>query len=197
MNSFSKSNIGNIDKVEKNSSIPKNETSNSSGLGMNLFTAQNRGLNMLNNKTDASVAAALNQNSMQNNLQAYLNYTNFFGPNQLLPGMYAGMQGMQGLPMQMNQLSMGMMQGYLPNMQIGLNMKLLGMGMNNPLVMQQQSKPNLNLFNEQAKIYSTNKSDNNKSKNEKEVYPLKRAAFHVAIAYKIYLDKLKKGGASF
>jgi hypothetical protein len=52
--------------------------------------------------------------------------------------MYAGMQG---LPMQMNQLPMGLMQ-------LGLNMKLLGMGMNNPLLAQaQQGKPYLNLFN--------------------------------------------------
>jgi hypothetical protein len=128
---------------------------------MNPFAAQNGGIGMQNIKTDASVAAALNQNSMQNNLQAYLNYANFFGQNQLLPGMYAGMQGMQGtqgmqgLPMQMNQLPMGMMPGYLPNMQLGLNMKLLGMGINNPLMMQaQQAKPTPNLFSEQAKIYS-------------------------------------------
>jgi hypothetical protein len=62
--------------------------------------------------------------------------------------MYTGMQGMQGLPMQMNQLPMGMMPGYMPNMQLGLNLKLLGMGMNNPLLAQaqQQSKPCLNLF---------------------------------------------------
>lgn len=80
----------------------------------------------------------MNPNNIPNNLQAYLNYANFFGQNQLLPGMYAGMQG---LPMQMNQLPMGLMQ-------LGLNMKLLGMGMNNPLLAQaQQGKPYLNLFN--------------------------------------------------
>lgn len=28
------------------------------------------------------------------------------------------------------------------------------------------------------------------------VYPLKRAAFHIAIAYKIYLDKIKQEGRS-
>ena len=111
---------------------------------------------MQNIKTDASISAALNQNSMQNNIQAYLNYANFFGQSQLLPGMYAGMQG---LPMQMNQLPLGILPGYLPNMQMGLNMKLLGMGMNNPLIIQpqQQAKPPPSLFNEQAKIYSSHK----------------------------------------
>lgn len=148
--------------MDKNGIIPKNEPPISSGIGMNPFTAQNGGMGMQNIKTDASVAASLNQNSMQNNLQAYLNYANFFGQNQLLPGMYAGMQGMQGmqgLPMQMNQLPMGMMPGYLPNMQMGMNMKLLGMGMNNPLLMQaqQQAKTPPSLFTEQAKIYSSNK----------------------------------------
>lgn len=29
------------------------------------------------------------------------------------------------------------------------------------------------------------------------MYPLKRSAYHVAIAYKIYLDKLKREGRSF
>ena len=31
----------------------------------------------------------------------------------------------------------------------------------------------------------------------KTVYPLKRSAYHVAIAYKIYLDKLKREGRNF
>jgi uncharacterized damage-inducible protein DinB len=30
----------------------------------------------------------------------------------------------------------------------------------------------------------------------KVAYPLKRSAFHIAISYKIYLDKLKKEGQS-
>lgn len=145
--------------MDKNGTIPKNEPPNTSRTGMNPFAAQNGGVGIQNIKTDASVAAALNQNSMQNNLQAYLNYASFFGQNQLLPSMYAGMQGMQGMqgmPMQMNQLPMGMMPGYLPNMQMGLNMKLLGTGMNNPLMMQaQQAKPSPNLFTEQAKIYGS------------------------------------------
>lgn len=98
---------------------------------------------MQNIKTD--VNAAINQNNIQNNLQAYLNYANFFSQNQLLPNLYAGMQG---LPMPMNQLPMGIMPGYLPNMQLGLNMKLLGMGINNPLLAQpQQLKPTQSLFN--------------------------------------------------
>ncbi len=100
---------------------------------------------MHNIKTDASISATLNPNNIPNNLQAYLNYANFFGQNKLLPGMYAGMQG---FPMQMNQLPMGLMPGYMPNMQLGLNLKLIGMGMNNPLLAQaQQGKPYLNLFN--------------------------------------------------
>ena len=90
---------------------------------------------MQNIRTDTSISATLNPNSIQNNIQAYLNYANFFGQNQLLPGMFAGMQG---LPMQMNQLPMGSMPGYMPNMQLGLNMKLLGMGMNNPSATQAQ-----------------------------------------------------------
>lgn len=85
-------------------------------------------------------------NGMPNNIQTYLNYANIFGQNQLLPNLYAGMQG---IPMPINQFPMGMMQGYLPNMQLGLNMKLLGMGLQNPLLPQgqQQAKPILNLFN--------------------------------------------------
>ena len=34
------------------------------------------------------------------------------------------------------------------------------------------------------------------TKETTSVYPLKRAAFHIAIAYKIYLDKIKQEGRS-
>jgi hypothetical protein len=109
--------------------------------------------------------------------------------------------------MQMGQMPMryppldNMAQNYLPNMQLGLNMKFLGMGMNNQLMVQQSQqqqfiRPCQNLFAEQVKAYNNNKPTTIVS-NPKEAYPLKRAAYHVAIAYKIYLDKLKKDGQNF
>lgn len=109
-------------------------------------------MSMHNIKTDAN--AALSPNNIQNNIQAYLSYVNLFGQNQLLPNMYAGMQGM---PMQMGQLPMNMMQGYMPNMQMGFNSKLFGMNSSLLAQAQQQSKPCQNLFSEQAKLYNINK----------------------------------------
>lgn len=56
---------------------------------------------------------------------------------------------------------------------------------NAPIMHKFQENPTTcNLFNEQLK------STLNKSSAKKPPFPLKRAAYHVTIAYKIYLDKL-------
>lgn len=107
-----------------------------------------------------------------------------------------GQLGQLGALGQMGQIPMrypmeGIMPGYMP-MNMNMNMAMLGLGMNNQIMMQPQPiKPILNLFREQVKTYSQ-QPPQTPSKNAKEVYPLKRTAYHVAIAYKIYLDKLKK-----
>lgn len=51
--------------------------------------------------------------------------------------------------------------------------------------------PSCNLFNEHLKITLNKNPSANKS-----AFPLKRTAYHVSIAYKIYLDKLQKQGVT-
>lgn len=82
----------------------------------------------------------------------------------------------------------------------GMNMNMMGIGMqgNPPFMFPGQNlnmKPVPNLFNQQVNSFKSNPDKN--SKDIKAVYPLKRSAYHVAIAYKIYLDKLKREGRSF
>lgn len=77
----------------------------------------------------------------------------------------------------------------------------LGMGANGQQIMSAPPvrapvRPIQNLFSEQVKSFKLPAIDNEAS-NIKKAYPLKRSAFHVAIAYKIYLDKLKKEGETF
>jgi hypothetical protein len=89
--------------------------------------------------------------------------------------------------------------GYPMNM--NMNMGMMGMGgMNNPYMfppprLNPNPKPIPNLFNEQFNAFKA--SRDSASPDIKTVYPLKRAAFHAAIAYKIYLDKLKRRGCTF
>ena len=80
------------------------------------------------------------------------------------------------------------------------NMQMMGMNMNmgnnlqfgmQPRNMQQTQS----LFSEQVNKFKTVKDE--PRPDAKAVYPLKRSAYHVAISYKIYLDKLKREGRSF
>jgi hypothetical protein len=89
-----------------------------------------------------------------------------------------------------------MMPGYMP-----MNMSMLmGLGLNNQILMQQQTmKPFQNLFSEQVKSFSQPPLQVPApvgGRTLKETYPLKRSAFHVGIAYKIYLDKIKSEGGN-
>ena len=92
--------------------------------------------------------------------------------------------------------------GGIPVMNGMNNMNMMGMAMPNMAGNSQymyhqpkmNQKPIQNLFNEQVKTFKAN--DTNK-KETKIAYPLKRSAFHVAIAYKIYLDRVKQQGLSF
>ena len=137
-----------------------------------------------------------------------------------------GMQNMMGQnPMLMNQLQMmAAMSGGMPNVNnmsqleiaqmlmrfnnpncyygggfpMGMNMSMMGVNMHNMSQMFQNpmnQKPIVNLFNEQVSSFKS--ATTNSNKDLKTVYPLKRSAFHAAIAYKIYLDKLKREGRSF
>ena len=77
-------------------------------------------------------------------------------------------------------------------------MKFLSMGLPSQLLVHQNNmglKPFQNIFTEQVKAFNSFPPES--KPNHKEVYPIKRSAFHAAIAYKIYLDKLKKEGATF
>ena len=133
--------------------------------------------------------------TFNSNMQTFLNYpySSLLGQGQVLPNYY---------PMQMNpQMGFPMdssIQNYLPNLQLELNMKFLSMGLPSQLLVHQNNiglKPFQNLFSEQVKAFNSHPPESKPS--QKEVYPIKRSAFHAAIAYKIYLDKLKKAGASF
>ena len=62
-------------------------------------------------------------------------------------------------------------------------------GLPNTPFQQQELQPACNLFQQHLKI-TANKNTN------KAAFPLKRAAYHVTIAYKIYLDKLQKQGVA-
>lgn len=90
------------------------------------------------------------------------------------------------------------MTGVPLNMGAGMNMNMMNMNMgNNPGMNFQGNKPQqppfnpVNLFREQLSSFKVNNKD------AKTVFPLKRSAYHVAISYKIYLDKLKKEGRTF
>jgi hypothetical protein len=104
------------------------------------------------------------------------------------------------------------MRNYNPNfmyggLPVGMNMNnlnIMGIGVpgmpNNPLLLNQNRnnmKPIPNLFSEQYKSFKTvEQNPPDAPKDTSSVYPLKRAAFHIAIAYKIYLDKIKQEGRS-
>ena len=85
---------------------------------------------------------------------------------------------------------------------VGLNnLGMMGMGvpnMQNPhyLFAQNKAQPKTyqNLFSEQLKSFKTIEVAG--ENDFKAAYPLKRSAFHIAISYKIYLDKLKQAGKS-
>jgi hypothetical protein len=166
----------------------------------------NRGFNIqpLNN----SVPPGLNSSSatsLGNNLPGYSTVQGLLNTNQLNLAMYAGLNQMQlgqlaqmgqiGQFAQMGQMGMrfpGMMQGYLP-----MN-ALMELDLKNKYFMPQGARlnPVQNLFAEQLKAFKMPPPAPTVSKLWKESFPLKRAAFHVGIAYKIYFDKLKSKGVS-
>jgi hypothetical protein len=134
-----------------------------------------------------NIAGLLNSNQLSRALSA--------GLNQMQLGQLAQM-GPLGQFGQMSQIGMrfpGMVQSYMP-----LN-ELVGLHINNNLCMPQgkNMRPIQNLFVEQLKAYQMTPPTPNVSKVWKESFPLKRLAFHVGIAYKIYFDRMKTQGVSF
>jgi hypothetical protein len=168
------------------------------------------------NGTNSNPLAVKNQNfPPANSLEANMrlnnqnnNMTNFLGMQGIVPGMVRNpnMLNINGLnQMEIAQLFMQLnaqnyMYGSVPNMgdiPLGMNIGMMGLGQPFMFAPQMQpAKPIQNLFSEQVKTFKLPVTDNEIS-NIKTAYPLKRSAFHVAIAYKIYLDKLKKKGQSF
>lgn len=63
--------------------------------------------------------------------------------------------------------------------------------MNNQMLAEQSFRPFQNLFSEQVKAYTQKNTQDGKKPKD---FPFKRAAYHVGIAYKIYLDRLQKEG---
>ena len=136
------------------------------------------------------------------------NMGNMMGQNAMFGGMnMMNMNGLNGMnQMELAQFLMRynggqnfpMFGGFPMNM----NMGMMGVNMNMPGGSQfgfpaaRNQQPVANLFNEQVSSFKTIKNDNS-SKDAKTVYPLKRSAYHVAISYKIYLDKLKREGRNF
>lgn len=107
-----------------------------------------------------------------------------------------------------NQLNINQLLGQYPGQAnamrdsgLGVNLGVIGINGLSMNASQLYPKPIQNLFTEQVKNYNTD-INNNVPKNQldkayaKKVYPLKRNAYHVTIAYKIYLDKLKKDGVN-
>ena len=99
---------------------------------------------------------------------------------------------MAGMPMNVGNM------GNMPGMGNIGNMGMMNMNMQGNQQQQQQQGPTkqqqpANLFNDQLTRFRSNDSD----RDTKAVYPLKRSAYHVAISYKIYLDRLKKEGRTF
>ena len=137
-------------------------------------------------------------NLVDNNLLSYLNMSNLLQQNVF----------QNNLPIfGANPISINQLLGQYPaqanifrESSLGIGLGLIGLnGLNlNPNQMFQ--KPIQNLFSEQVKTYNTNINVPPNSQLDKayvkKVYPLKRNAYHVTIAYKIYLDKLKKDGVS-
>lgn len=128
---------------------------------------------MLNNLQMMGLSSTTNMSQMElaQLLMRYNNQGYFYGGFPTI--------GMNGMNMNMNMMGIGM-QGNSPFMFPSPSMNI---------------KPVPNLFNEQVNSFKSNPDKN--SKDIKAVYPLKRSAYHVAIAYKIYLDKLKREGRSF
>ena len=93
-------------------------------------------------------------------------------------GNMSGMGNMANIGNMANMGNMGMM-----------NMNVQGNQQQGPMKVQQPA----NLFTEQLTRFRSNDS----GCDTKAVYPLKRSAYHVAISYKIYLDRLKKEGRTF
>jgi hypothetical protein len=123
-----------------------------------------------------------------------INYLNF--PAILPPNFLQSILNVN--PIDMNQLlNQYSPQGNMLREQaLGINFGVIGLnGLN--INLNHFEKP-INLFSEQVKNYNTNLINTSKNQLDKayvkKVYPLKRNAYHVTIAYKIYLDKLKKDG---
>lgn len=75
---------------------------------------------------------------------------------------------------------------------MGLNLSNTPLPPKNNFPLVRTEKPITNLFQEQLSSFKGEQ----KPKDTRSAYPLKRSAFHIAIAYKIYLDKERKKGKS-
>lgn len=112
-----------------------------------------------------------------------------------------GVNGINGLtPMQMQLImSYNNSQNFLyGRMAGGMGMGMMNMGVsNNQQFMyapyRQNMKPIQNLFEQQLKSFKSVPAIG-EERTIKKVYPLKISAYHVSIAYRIYLEKLKREG---
>lgn len=159
----------------------------------------------LNNSISPGLNSISSVPALGNNLPGYSTVQGLLNSSQLNLAMYAGLNQMQlgqlaqmgqiGQFAQMGQMGMrfpGMMQGYMP-----MN-ALMELDLKNKYFMPQGTRlnPVQNLFAEQLKAFKMPSPGPTVSELWKESFPLKRAAFHVGIAYKIYFDKLKSQGVS-
>lgn len=129
------------------------------------------------------------------------------------PQMMSPMMSLSNINMSnMSQMDLEMLlripQNYIYNIP-GINIQSLPMGMMGvgmglgmpssmyPLQPMAQPKPPVNLFHEQVKALKQASKSQEKDRGGltfKEAFPLKRSAYHVTIAYRIYLERLKKKG---
>ena len=184
------------------------------GQAMGQNVAQNNGQNAQQVPNMGQMLGGMNNPMMNMNLMGGMNNMpavnrmNPMNPMNTMNGMNGmnpmnPMNGMNGMNMQQMEMLMrafgpNIFMGGIPPMGMNMNNNMMNMNMgpNNqynaqpPKTSQQSST---NLFSEQLTTFKSSDA----RPDVKTVYPLKRSAYHVAIAYKIYLDKLKKEGRSF
>ena len=128
-----------------------------------------------------NLSGVLNQNPMLANL-------GMMGMNNV-----NGMSAMDLQQMLMRCNNQNVMFGGYP-MNMNMNMGMMNMGvqpMNNGqigITPKNDQRPISSLFNEQVSSFKSQPEN----KDPKVVFPLKRSAYHAAISYRIYIDKLKK-----
>ena len=167
----------NINTVPEQNQPRNNNGANSGGNMPNMANMTNMG--NINNINNLASLGMLNFNGMGQLSQIDMQRLLLQAINPNNPIMFNA-----GMPINFgNMANMGMMS---MNMQGNPNLNYQN---------QNRGQANHSLFKEQLTRFKS--YDDAGSRDPKQVFPLKRSAYHVAISYKIYLDRLKKEGRNF